>query len=275
MKINKLAITQKLKELLKHEDCAFVAAKTDIGKYRDINEDSVLTLNHKDDENIKLLAVADGVGGGDYGYMASYITMEQLEKWFNSLNKDVLNNKELIIELLKDKVEKINKLIRDKSMKLKSSFTATTLTMALVLEKETIILNIGDSRTYSVKDDKLTQLTEDDSIVWPQYKYGLIEKDEIRFSPINNFINKSLGQDSDKDLNPAIKVISNDSYDRLLLFSDGITDILSDKKISILSKKTNKKKLVDKLINQAVNVNQKDGTTSGKDNASVALYIKK
>ena len=57
--------------------------KTDIGLIRETNEDKAITLTHPKNKNIKLLAVADGMGGKEDGELASNYIINSLERWFN------------------------------------------------------------------------------------------------------------------------------------------------------------------------------------------------
>lgn len=267
--ISNLHLTNKILTL---ENDIILKSKTDVGIKRKNNEDSVIVLSHPKRTNVKLLAVADGMGGGDYGAIASSLTIETLAKWFLNLSNDELIDETKIKKLLNNKIKEINMRIQNKKIELNSQKgMGTTLSMAVVLDNNTIIANIGDSRTYTIKDDQLKQITEDDAISWYKYKTGLITKDEIRFDSQNYIITRVLGTDG----NASFYTVSNNSYDKLLIFSDGITDVLNDDKIRLISKNTDKEKIIDEIINEAVNINHYDGTENGKDNASAVVYIKK
>ena len=66
--------------------------RTDIGLIREKNEDSGVVLTHPKDSNIKLLAIADGMGGKDMGDVASKYVIDQLTKWFKKTNVDLLED---------------------------------------------------------------------------------------------------------------------------------------------------------------------------------------
>jgi protein phosphatase len=263
---------------------------SDIGKVRSINEDRVITLEHPLNSNIKLLAVADGMGGCTNSSLASEYVINKLKNWFTSLNINSFN-KDIDILLYNKIIEINNKLVEYTTTKNKlsnytlysnpSKYPGTTLTCAIITLEETIIANIGDSRAYAIIKDKIVQLTKDDSYAWLQYEENKISKDEIRFSPFNSYIYKCIGHNY--DVKPYIASIKNNYYTSLLLFTDGITDCLSDNKIKIIVNKTNNKSVAKKLIHEAVYSKKKDilkiGNYTniikkGKDNASVALYIK-
>lgn len=258
--------------------------KTDIGLIRENNEDSVLSIKHPKNKNIKLLIVADGMGGRDCGEIASNYIVDSLNKWF--INKDikVLNDTEKAEDLLKKYIKKLNgNLIK----KYGEDKLGTTLTLALINKKNTLVLNTGDSRAYIYKNRKLIQVTEDDSDVWMYYKYGGVKKDHLRYFSNNNVISACIG--ICPELCTVSSTIIENDYDMIFLLTDGVTDLITDSKIKKLIGKTKKKSLLDAIINEAVNVDQhlhipltlKRKYTAnyivpfkGRDNASGAIYIK-
>jgi protein phosphatase len=258
--------------------------KTDIGLIRSNNEDASLTLKHPKDENIKLLVVADGMGGKAYGEIASNYTVDTINKWFIKKKVIDLNNTELI------KLE-LNKLILNINKNLIKKYgvntLGTTLTMSLINENETIILNVGDSRAYIYKRRRLIQVTEDSSDVWLYYKYNYVRKDDLRYFVNNNIINSCIGLS--KSLCNIDTYIIPNNYDMLLLFTDGVTDLITDKKILKLIRTKDKEELLESIINEAVYVDQKLKVPetlkrkklskyitpiNGRDNATGAIYIK-
>ncbi len=254
-------------------------SKTDKGLYKDNNEDSKTTLIHPMSSDIKLLAVADGVGGSAKGEYASNFVIQELEKWF--LNEDIktFNSSMLLSKKLHNIIQNINKKLYDAEYN--KSQCGTTLTCAVVGFKTTIIANIGDSRAYAVTNDDIKQLTRDDSIVWEYYEHGEITKDEIRFHVFNNIITKCIGHH--EECNPTILKVNNDSYNGLLLVTDGVTDCLSDEKIKFLVVRKHHRYIVNQIINEAVYHHQRNeirnddllqDVPNGKDNATAVLFLK-
>ena len=163
----------------------------------------------------------------------------------------------------------------------------TTLTLALINKNKTLVLNTGDSRGYIYKNKKLIQVTEDDSDVWMYYKYGGVKKDHLRYFSNNNVISACIG--ICKELCIVSSTIIDNDYDMIFLLTDGVTDLITDRKIKKLINKNKKKSLLDSIINEAVHVDQhlhipfvlKRKYTAnfivpfkGRDNASGAIYIK-
>ncbi|MBQ9018732.1 MAG: serine/threonine-protein phosphatase [Bacilli bacterium] len=259
-------------------------SKTDIGRIRDKNEDAVLSINHPKNKNIKLLIVADGMGGKEKGEVASnYVTM-YLHKWFIGKDLKTLNDNNKVINLLNKYIKTLNtNLIK----KYGQDKLGTTLTLALVNKTNTLIFNVGDSRCYIYKEKKLIQVTEDDSDVWMYHKYGGVKKDYLRFFSNNNVITACIGICN--ELCKISTTVINNDYDMIFLLTDGVTDIITDAKIKTLIRKTPKEELLSSIINEAVNVDQnlkvplslKRKFTAnyivpfkGRDNASGVIYIK-
>jgi len=258
--------------------------KTDIGLIREKNEDATLSITHPKNKNIKLLIVADGMGGKSLGDIAANYVIMYLHKWF--INKDIklLNNNDKVIELLTKYIKTLNanlikKYGRDK--------LGTTLTLALINKNNTIIFNVGDSRCYIYKKRNLIQVTEDDSDVWMYHKFGGVKKDHLRFFSNNNVITACIGICNEL-CRVSTTIIDND-YEMIFLLTDGVTDMITDTKIKTLIRKTKKEYLLKAIINEAVNVDQKLKIPltlkrkftanyivpfKGRDNASGAIYIK-
>ena len=259
--------------------------KTNKGLKRDHNEDSVIIMNHPNHDGIKLLAIADGMGGRKDGEIASKYIVDSLCEWFVHTEVELLNQTEQISKTLSELISKWNaELIQMYG----ENRLGTTLTMALVNFTKTIILNIGDSRCYVYKDKNLIQVTEDDSEVWMYYKYGKVDKEDLRYFSTSNIINACIGLSYELCL-PTILVQDNEDYDLLLLVTDGITDLLTDEKIKFLIHNNRKEQILDALIQEAIYVDQelfvptklKDQyfenffvPEHGKDDATAAIFIK-
>lgn len=258
--------------------------KTDIGLIREKNEDAVLAIKHPRNNCIKLLIAADGMGGKNHGDIASNYVASSLNRWFYNKDIKTLNDTEKVKQLLIRYIKALNTNLIKKYGK---DNLGTTLTLALINKQSTLILNSGDSRAYVYRKNKLMQVTEDDSDVWAYFKYGGVKKDDLRYFANNNIISACIGLCQELCTVNAY-TIKND-YDILLLLTDGVTDIITDKKIQQIIRKSPKEHLLNNLINEAVHVDQhyhipirlKRKYTAnyvlpfkGRDNASGVIYIK-
>lgn len=257
---------------------------SDIGLVREKNEDVAFFLRHPKNKDIILLAVADGMGGKDHGEIAANYTINEIAKWFKKKDATLFEDSPKCISLLKRLIKKIhNNLIKTYH----ENNVGTTLTLTIKTKMNTIVINIGDSRAYIYKDKKLIQITEDDSDVWLYFKYDNVNKEDLRYFSTSNLINACIGL-NDKLLKISTNIIKND-YEIILLLTDGVTDLLTDKKMTNIIKTIPKEKILNTLIYEAVNVDQRLSVPShlkekklnnyivpfkGRDNASGVIYIK-
>ncbi len=279
--------TEKQKMKLIRENNFTIGYITNVGNKRATNDDAVDFIMHPENRNLKMFVVADGVGSSKYGALAAEYLKESLLKWFSSLEPAYINTPPTLKSIFWGKMREINRDL----LNLYNGQGSTTLVCAIVGEKETIIANSGDSRGYIVGSEGLKQLTAD-HLVW--FKYNdekSILKDDIRFMIGNNYISHSIGS-SEEDYRPDIVTVQNDDYEALLLFTDGITDIVSDAKIKFIYDHNISPLVLLKIIDEAVNsepeliseeakqrfINRtymiNPQTKPGKDNATMLLYKK-
>lgn len=244
----------------------------DIGKRRERQEDGILLMEKN---GVKLMAVADGMGGMENGGICSNYALLTIALWFNKKNMSVdMNEKQLLLEL-KELIKAIGNKINY------AYFGGTTLVLSIVLKNNTVTINVGDSRIYIYNNNELIQTSTDQSYAWEEYlKEGIPTKDNIRFFKYNNVIDCYLGgrlQDDDK-------IISNSEYEHILLLTDGITDLISDDEM-LRKIKNNPYGYEEDILEYClttVNYNImldrysfNNKTLPGKDNATIAVYRKK
>ena len=239
--IKNLKVYNKCKEailsgisLIKHAEYTLgktLFATTDIGKYRKNQEDSVLIVEHPINKNIKLIGVSDGVGGASNGEFASNHIVKKLMLWFESLDESLFDN----MNDVKDELYRMLYFIMDDFEKF---YGAATLSAAIIGKNETLIVNIGDSRVYTYKKGRLKQETKDDSIVQELYDEEAIPSKELmRFHKKSNQITQNIDPNPNNYF-PNIKIIKNNTYDRIYAFTDGVTDCLSKKELENIIKKS-------------------------------------
>ena len=261
-----------------------IQTRTDIGLVRKKNEDVVSYVNHPRNKSIKLLIAADGMGGRDLGDVAASYVTSSLNRWFYNKDIKTLNDTEKTEQLIKRYIKSLNTNLLKKYGEDK---LGTTLTLALINKKKTLIINVGDSRTYIYKQRKLIQITEDDSDVWLYHKYGGVKKDHLRYFSNNNIISACIGICN--ELCTMTSYIIDNDYDIILLLTDGVTDNITDSKIKKIIEKNKKENILTKIIEEAVYKDQHLHVPfslthkytanfvvpfCGRDNASGVIYIK-
>ena len=244
-------------------------AQTNIGKKYDHNEDFYLLPEQNKEYGLvdvntnklgHLFLLCDGMGGAKSGEVASQLTAT----W---ISKKYYKNKEFNPLSLREIIEEVNIDI----FKLASKYDqydgmGTTLVSALIKNDQVYIYSVGDSRVYLFRNNQLNQLTDDQSEVWELYEAGIINKDEIIDHPKKNYITEAIGIDEEVSINYHKNNI--EKGDRLLLCSDGLTDMVKDRKIrEIFHSLKSKKEIANKLINTA-------NENGGKDNITCIIIEK-
>ena len=258
-------------------------ATQDVGRKRDNQEDSVIILTHPDNDKFKLIAVADGVGGLDGGELASNYVVKELAEWFKQIPADAY----YITSGLKESFTKTIARISNDLFQKYHQRAGSTLVSSIVTEKDTIVASVGDSRAYTVADGQISLVTSDESVVWQEMqqrnnnsKPTNQELDDLRFAPGNNRILRCMGQPNLEQIQT--RIIPNDSYETLLLLSDGVTDLLSQDDIRIIAETTPREEVTKALVEIAKTSDavkksrfwksQEKVVQAGKDNATAAMF---
>jgi protein phosphatase len=229
---------------------------TDTGKVRTHNEDSVNVVSRS---GAYLMVVADGMGGHKGGEIASSIACDHITNSF--LNLDRMGDKEESIAWIKKVVSEANSHIYEHTALNKNNTgMGTTIVLALLTSDYLLFGSVGDSSGYVVKDNKLYKVTTDHTLVHFLVKNGELTEEEARSHPRKNILMKALGAATaiEMDIIDVERDVSG-----ILLCSDGLTNMLSDKDImDVLREKTDIKSKLSKLV-------YKSNNRGGTDNISV------
>ncbi|MBL8739884.1 MAG: serine/threonine-protein phosphatase [Myxococcales bacterium] len=251
------------------------AGKTDIGRHRDLNEDAFLVL-----PDYRFMVVADGLGGHRSGQVASQLAVSTLHDFFVvTVRPDATwpfpyDEKRSDEEnYLATGIRLANRRIFDRSLKTLADFGMGTTCVAAMFAPEAdevAIANVGDSRSYRIRNHTLEQLTRDHSLVSDAIHVApWMTPDEIAQLP-PNVITRALGIREDVLIDVARhKVVKGDA---LLLCSDGLTGQLSDAEILeiIDAPSTRAPGGLEKAVEQLVDRTNELG---GADNVTVVLAL--
>ncbi len=230
---------------------------TDTGCVRSVNQDSYYI-----DPEGRFFLVADGMGGHAGGQEASKIATEVIKTYLLSHWQDIIKSP----QLLEDAFIKANEAILDDQQEhSERSDMGTTTVVVIFREQELWCANVGDSRFYRLRDQKLAQITEDQTWVAEAVRKNAITPDQARVHPWRHVLSQCLGrEDMGKvDLLP----LDVEPGDRLLLCSDGLTEELSDSIITpILSSTDDCEIIAEELVNTAKE-------KGGRDNITVVIVI--
>nr|SFZ88174.1 Protein serine/threonine phosphatase PrpC, regulation of stationary phase [Loigolactobacillus rennini] len=235
------------------------AYRTDIGRRRPNNEDYVSVYQNM--AGVQFAIVADGMGGHLGGDVASAMAVLHIGHDFEQTH---FNKVEPIISWLVAELQKENEHILDKSQRYPDlSGMGTTFVAAIYFKNEFIISNIGDSRAYLYRQNQLTQLTEDHSLVNELVKRGQLSAEAAKHHPKKNIITRTLGVSGQADADVVVRRSQHGDY--ILLCSDGLTNMVTDEQIrSILVSPKSLAKKCQALVDQA-------NAAGGKDNITALL----
>ena len=224
--------------------------KTDVGKSRKHNEDSMLLR-----PEVGMWVVADGMGGHDAGDVASKMVVDSLnqikkgaslEKYIEDIEKTLINVNAKLIEIAKQGE--------------KQTTIGSTVVVMLAYEKFCVFLWAGDSRLYRIRKNKLIQLTTDHSQVQQYVEQGLITKEEAETHPHSNMITRAVGATEKFVLDVDMQEIQHG--DRYLLCSDGLTKHIPDIEFEKMLNNGDVEKKCDELIELTLTRGAKDNVTA-------------
>ena len=224
------------------------AWRTDVGRLRKNNQDAVILGNG-------LAGVADGMGGHKGGEIASAGLRDGLLRE----TKDSKPSR----EKLEEAVQKVNRELWEQQEGNSSlSGMGTTLTVIWPAEKEMLIGQVGDSRAYLLRDGKLSQITNDHSMVADMVRKGVLTEEQAACHPMRNYITRAVGTEANIEID--LFTHNRRKGDRWLVCSDGLHGMISTEELIRLMSEEDLEKAADNLLQAAL-------ISGGKDNISLVL----
>ena len=222
-----------------------------------MNQDYVFASQDTVGNLPNLFAVADGMGGHNAGDYASSHAVRIL---VDEIREDTDYNP---VKVIRHAIETANTEIIEQAQKdEKLRGMGTTMVVATIVGQYAYIANVGDSRLYVV-DKQLRQITRDHSLVQEMVRMGEITAEEARNHPDKNVITRALG--ATKDVAVDFFDVHLEPGDRLLLCSDGLTNMVLDEDIEDIIVSEELLETAGKRLVEAANEN------GGKDNIGIVL----
>ena len=223
---------------------------THTGLRRDLNEDT-----YYGDSDLGLWLVADGMGGHEYGEVASALARETIVREIRQgtpLEQAIRIADEEIIRASRQRHDTLP--------------MGTTVVAARVHRNRFEVAWVGDSRVYLWHGGRLTQLSQDHSYVQELISQGTISVDQARDHPHRNVVTQALGITDPKALNVETMTGELQAGMQLLLCSDGLTEEVDDASIGRVLSHTecSAQECVDGLVAAALD-------NGGSDNVTVVL----
>jgi protein phosphatase len=227
------------------------AVRTDTGRQRNANEDSLYTA-------APLFVVADGMGGAQAGEVASKAAAESFARELPQAPPE---------RVLEQTITGANRTIHELARKDPSlAGMGTTITAAIVdLEGEEVAIgHVGDSRAYRLRGGRFEQLTRDHSLVEEMRRKGQLTDAQAEDHPQRSIITRALGPEPEVQVD--LQTIPAQSGDVFLICSDGLTTMLDDEKIArLLIRATSLPSAVRALVDEA-------NRAGGRDNITVVAF---
>ena len=212
------------------------------------------------DRHTLLCVVCDGMGGAKSGNVASTLAVdvfvqEVKRTWVSSMDSEKAE------QMLRNAVKLANFTVYDQAQQFEE-FTGmgTTLVAVLVQGKNVTVVNVGDSRAYSVRDDGVRQLTTDHSLVQLMISRGELTPERAKRYPGKNLITRAIGTEP---------VVECDVFHRkavsgecLLLCTDGLSNLVDEQEILFeIVHGVNRQSSCERLLDIAKNRGAPDNVT--------------
>jgi protein phosphatase len=229
-------------------------AVTDLGQTRASNEDSVvIVVSAENPERGTLLVLADGLGGHNAGEVASrMVTAELPACYFHRSGSNYLDD-------LVRSVSEVNSLVHSAGREDGERLgMCTTLVSALIVNQYLVFLNVGDSRGYLIRNQRVVHRTKDHSLTG---NGSAAQKHRNRHA-MSHVLMQAIGPHP--TVFPDITIRKIVAGDLILLSSDGLTDVATDEEIVEIALSERVSEAAPRLVELA----KKNGST---DNISVVL----
>ena len=230
-------------------------ATTHLGRVRQGNEDAFMACPN-------LFVVADGMGGHNAVEVASAIAVATL----SSGARDGVSSPSDLGLLIRGANAAIYAASNTNSEQRGMGTTITALARVNSIDSangdrfEVVIANVGDSRTYLMRNNELSRVTLDHSYVQALVNEGFISQAEARVHPRRNIVTRALGIESEVDVD--ITIVEVKHGDRFVLCSDGLVDEADDEEITtVLYSNETAQMAAEDLVGLANDHGGRDNTT--------------
>ena len=236
-------------------------AATDVGRVREVNEDSHLAAP-------PVFVVADGMGGLEGGDVASAIVVEEFDR-LTDARFDPDTGADVLARTLVECQRRIAAYGEEhgRGQAGRRWYAGTTAVAALLVADDRgphwLLANIGDSRVYRFHDTRLEQVSRDHSLVQDLADAGQISPEDRASHPERNVVTRALGGPEEPQADYFLLPV--ESAPRLLLCSDGVNGMLDDGDMEqLLREHEDPRDAADRLVAAAV-------AAGGEDNATAVV----
>ena len=269
-----------------------VAALTDPGRVRERNEDSFAVfrlgrflervtsslpaedLPERHEAIGHVMIVADGLGGHEAGEVASHTAISKVleavlseQHWALELDDPATREKELeeLARRSREYLAKMQAAVRERAAQDPSmAGMGTTFTGAYVVNRDLFVTHVGDSKAYLVRDGELRKITRDHTLAQEYADLGMIPQEEVDTHRLHHVLTRAVGT-HDEALVGDFHHVMLEEGDRLLVCSDGLTDMSGPQDILAVLHRFARSELACKALVDLAN------ERGGRDNVTVIV----
>ncbi len=213
-----------------------VASGQSVGRQRELNEDSLFTLSatvagNNSNPPFGLYIIADGMGGHQYGEVASNVAIRTISSYvMKKFHSTLFNLPTLPLDESLQEIAQAAVMEAQRAVLREAPGSGTTVTAALVLGQQLTITHVGDSRAYLLyNEQRMEAITRDHSLVQRLEELGQITPAEAAVHPQRNVLYRALGQG--EALEPDVVTTPFPVGGYLLLCSDGLWGVVPEDEI--------------------------------------------
>ena len=252
---------------------ARIGAASHAGMVRELDEDSLLALDLRKVQNSNgrswgLFIVADGMGGHAAGEVASGLAIRGAAEVVLSsyltptLDADAPYDEAQLKDVVHKAIQQANQYVLNEG-RARGNDMGPTMTLARTAGDRAVIGNVGDSRTYLLRDGQLKRISKDHSLVMRLVDLGQITEDDIYTHPQRNAVLRSLGDKPDVEID--LFSVRLKPGDALFLCCDGQWEMTHDPQMNdIIGKYDDPQAACEALVAAA-------NTNGGDDNITAVL----
>ena len=256
---------------------------TDAGRVRGSNEDQFLIAEltkamqiwqtslsepkaRSGEERAHLFLVADGMGGHAAGEQASTLAVATIErfalntlKWFFHSGR---SDTQRVLSQFQDALREADvQIAQEATLHPQLAGMGTTLTMAYHIDRQLCVAHVGDSRAYLYRRDELRQITQDHTVTAEMVRLGQLQPEDVSHHRLRHVITNVVGG-PEAGVHVEAHALELSAGDRLVLCSDGLTEMLSNDAIEATLKNSREPEAAcTSLVTQANDAGGRDNIT--------------
>lgn len=234
-----------------------VGSATDIGISKPTNQDSyTIKLAKAMNKKVAMCIVCDGMGGLEKGEVASAYLIDIFSNWFTRQLPSIIHS-ENVFDTVKNQWEK---LLVQANVKLNAYGQehrinlGSTVTGILLIDNKYLIVNVGDSRTYQLKD-RVVQVTEDQSLIAREVKLGRLTPEQALNDPRRNVLLQCVGAVPNIEVEFYTGIA--EAGEEFLLCTDGFRHMISEDEMynALNPKDMNSEEVITDRIKKLIKIN--------------------